>query len=787
MRGYILAENLLWCLKEQYMNLTLWTDLDERLAASLRDRLPFRVFDAHAHPYQLASAHPPADHPFADGPAERSVNDWCADLGRLVGIQRVHGGLFVPMPFPDSDRAACNAYVRTQAAGRTGARCLALFDPQRPRKETEADLDHPCVCGFKPYHFFSGLKDSFAAPMKSFAPEWMWRLAHERGLVVLLHLVRDRALADEDNLLCIRETMTRFPNVKLILAHAARGFNAWHTAEALPRLADLDNIWFDTSAVCEARAFLAILDTFGPRKLLWGTDYPVSQMHDRAVSVGDGFLWPATVIDDWAEVTPRVEPTTVGVESLRALLDAADAFGLNDADMQDVFADNAMRLLGLLRDKRDYGQELYARGRMRIPGGTQLLSKRPEMFAPGLWPPYSTEARGCEVRDLNGRRYRDFSIFGVGSCLLGFRDPDVTRAVKRRVNLGTMSSLNPPDEVELADLLCRMHPWAEKVRFARTGGESMAAAVRIARATTGRSLVAICGYHGWHDWYLAANLGADDTLRGHLLPGLEAFGVPAELRGTTLAFHYNDLEEFNAIMDAHGERLAVVVTEPCRNDPPQPGFMETLRERTRRARAVWIIDEISMGLRLARGGAHLRFGAQPDMAVFSKALGNGHPIGAIIGTAEAMEGAHCSFISSTYWTESVGPAAALATLRKMHRLDIPAYVARQGKIIVGHWQRIAKAHGLPIKTGGFFAAPHFAFDHAEAQTLRTLFTQWMLDRGYLAGPMVFVSLAHTDALVAQYAEAVDEVFGLIARAIKEDNIASCLRGPIAHTGFSRLT
>ena len=183
-------------------------------------------------------------------------------------------------------------------------------------------------------------------------------------------------------------------------------------------------------------------------------------------------------------------------------------------------------------------QALYTHAKERIPGGVQLLSKRPENMAPGQWPPYASAAHGCEVIDLDGNRYLDFSTNGVGASLLGYADPEVSEAVIKVVRDGSMSTLNPPEEVALADRLCQIHPWAEQVRFARTGGETNAVAVRIARATTDRSLVLVSGYHGWHDWYLACNLGDDDSLRGMWLSGISPWGVPRELRGTATPVMY---------------------------------------------------------------------------------------------------------------------------------------------------------------------------------------------------------------------------------------------------------
>ncbi len=431
--------------------------------------------------------------------------------------------------------------------------------------------------------------------------------------------------------------------------------------------------------------------------------------------------------------------------------------------------------------------DLYRHAKQRIPGGVQLFSKWPERHAPDQWPAYFREAHGCETWDLDGNHFYDMSTNSVGACLLGFRDPDVTEAVKRRLELGSMCSLNPPEEVELADLLCEIHPWAQQVRYARTGGEAMAIAVRIARATTDRSLVAVCGYHGWHDWYLAANLGDSDALRGHLLPGLDPLGVPRELRGTVLPFKYNNLAEFQQIIEQHGDQLAAVVMEPCRGYDPQPGFLESIRDEIHQRGGLLIFDEVSIAWRLCLGGAHLRLGVNPDIAVFAKAMGNGHPIAAIIGTSEAMVGARRSFISSSYWTESIGPTAALATLQKMQRIDVPAYVAGIGRQLQDQWRRAAQKYEVPLVVADSYpCAPGFHFNHELNEELRTLFTQLMLDRGFLAGNSISVTLAHTEQIVAHYGEALDEVMAELAEALACGEVQERLRGPVAIWDFGRL-
>ena len=434
-------------------------------------------------------------------------------------------------------------------------------------------------------------------------------------------------------------------------------------------------------------------------------------------------------------------------------------------------------------------QSLYRLAKTLIPGGTQLLSKRPEQFAPDQWPAYYREAAGCEVVDLDGRKYIDMSIMGIGSCLLGYRDPDVTEAVVRRVQAGSMCTLNNPEEVELAQLLIEIHPWAANVRYARSGGESMSIAVRIARAKTKRSLVAICGYHGWHDWYLAANLsaeGAVDHLKGHLLPGLSPDGVPRTLAGTVLGFEYNRLDQLSEIIGAHGGDLAAVVMEPTRSTDPEPGFLAGVRALCQKVGAVIIFDEISVGWRLILGGSHRKYGVEPDIAVFSKAISNGHPMAAIIGRADVMQAAQETFVSSTYWTEGVGPTAALAAIRKMQRIDVPAHVAAIGT----QWREgiaaIARRHGVPIEMGGHPAISKFTLKHPDALALETLLTVRMLQRGFLAGSGLYASLAHQAEHVEAYLAAAAKIFPEIAEAIEKGDAKSRIGGPVHHTGFRRL-
>ncbi|MGC9970651.1 MAG: aminotransferase class III-fold pyridoxal phosphate-dependent enzyme [Bryobacteraceae bacterium] len=432
------------------------------------------------------------------------------------------------------------------------------------------------------------------------------------------------------------------------------------------------------------------------------------------------------------------------------------------------------------------GPELYRHARRRIPGGTQLLSKRPEMFLPEHWPSYYQRAKGVEVWDVSGKRYLDMAHCGVGACVLGFADPDVDAAVVEAVRAGSMATLNCPEEVELADLLCELHPWAEMVRFARCGGEAMAVAVRIARARTRRDKIAFCGYHGWHDWYLAANLSEGDSLRAHLLPGLEPAGVPRVLSGTALPFHYNEIGELESIVARHGAELAAVVMEPVRSCDPQPGFLEGVREIAHQTGAVLIFDEVTSGWRMNTGGIHALYGVSPDIAVFAKGISNGYPMAAIIGAADVMQAAQTTFISSTYWTERLGPAAALATIRKHSTCQVPSHLVRIGTAVQQGWAAAARRAGLSVCISGIAPLGHLSFNYPNGLAMRTLFTQLMLQRGFLATGAFYATFAHQPEHVEAYLDAVSECFHTIAEAHAAGTVESSLEGPVAHAGFQRL-
>lgn len=430
------------------------------------------------------------------------------------------------------------------------------------------------------------------------------------------------------------------------------------------------------------------------------------------------------------------------------------------------------------------GQKLWKRAKRVIPGGNMLLSKRAEMFLPEKWPAYFSKAKDCRVWDLDDRELLDMCIMGIGTNTLGYGHPEVDAAVRQVIDRGNMSTLNCPEEVFLAEKLVAMHPWANMVRLARTGGEANAIAVRIARAAAGRDEIAFCGYHGWHDWYLAANLANGGVLAGHLLPGLDPRGVPQGLADSVHAFAYNDYAALEQLVNQHP--IGVIVMEVVRNQGPTENFLQKVRELATRKGIVLLFDECTSGFRQTFGGLHKQFGVEPDIAMFGKALGNGYAITAVIGRREVMEHAQDTFISSTFWTERIGPAAALKTLEVMERIRSWETITAIGATITERWHALAKAKGLRIESGGLPSLTWFSFPGVNALAYKTLVAQELLKQGILATTCVYTCIDHTPAVLDRYFEALVPVFDLIRQCEDGRDVSTLLEGPVCQAGFKRL-
>lgn len=435
-------------------------------------------------------------------------------------------------------------------------------------------------------------------------------------------------------------------------------------------------------------------------------------------------------------------------------------------------------------NKMGKGQELYKRAKQIIPGGTMLLSKRPEQFLPENWPAYYSKSKGCKVWDLDGKEYIDCSMMGIGTNTLGYANEEVDEAVMKVVKDGNLTTLNCPEEVELAEELIKMNPWAGGVRYTRGGGEANAVSVRIARAFSGKEKIAICGYHGWHDWYVSVNLGDSNALTGHLLPGIDPAGVPKELKGLTIPFHYNNLEELLDIIN-HND-LAAIEMEVCRNIEPVNNFLQKVRNLATERGIILIFDECTSGFRETYGGLYKKYNVEPDMVIYSKTMGNGFDISAVVGKKEIMDAAQSSWISSTFWTERIGPTAALAALSVMRKTKSWELITSIGKENKKRWQSLADKYGLKIQQWGIPALAGYNFVSKNHLAYKTFITQEMLKKGFLAGNSLYTCICHTPEILDEYFFELDKIFAQIRDFEDGKDVMKFLDGPICQSGFKRL-
>lgn len=433
-------------------------------------------------------------------------------------------------------------------------------------------------------------------------------------------------------------------------------------------------------------------------------------------------------------------------------------------------------------------RELWARAQELIPGGTQLLSRRPSRYAAGVSPAYAERAAGARFWDVDGNEYIDW-VSGIGSIILGYADPVVDEAVRAQIGRGLTTSVNHELEIELAEELVRTIPSAEMVRYAKCGGEACAIAVRIARGVTGRDRVLFCGYHGWHDWYLAANLGEEAGLNAHLFPGIEPIGVPRALEGTALPFPYGDLEALSERLEASRGQVAAIIMEPVRSEPPPAGYLEGVRALATEHGAVLIFDEVSCAFRISLGGAQERFGVTPDMTVLAKAISNGYPMAAVVGRRAVMEPAGRMFISSTYWSDAIGLVAALTTIRELRRREVPAYLRDLGTRLQDGINTVAEETGTPVRCGGLAVHPLLQFgvdDPVAKKKLTTLYIQEMAKRGCHGYAAFYLNAAQGEAEIEQTLAAAREVFPQLREGLERGDIDARLECDLTEDAFRRL-
>jgi glutamate-1-semialdehyde aminotransferase len=398
--------------------------------------------------------------------------------------------------------------------------------------------------------------------------------------------------------------------------------------------------------------------------------------------------------------------------------------------------------------KLNTGQKVWKRAQKIIPGGTMLFSKNPDLFLPKKWPAYFSKSKGYKVWDLDGNSFADLSFMGVGTNTLGYSNSKIEKKVLQTIKNGNMTTLNSLEEIKLAEKLIELHPWADMARFTRSGGEANAVAIRIARA--------VCGYHGWHDWYLASNIINKSSLDEHLMRKVPIKGVPKNLKNTVFPFSYNNFEELESIVEKND--IGVIKMEVKRNDEPKNNFLHKVKKLSEKKNIVLIFDECTSGFRQVYGGLHKLYKVNPDIAIFGKALGNGYAINAIIGKKSVMETARSTFISSTFWTERIGPTAALETLKIMEDIKSWKIISNIGIKIIRNWENISNTNKVKIDIKGINAIPNFSFRSKNNLLYKTLITQEMLKNKIFASNAVYCCVMHDDKILKKYFDIMNEVF-----------------------------
>ena len=424
--------------------------------------------------------------------------------------------------------------------------------------------------------------------------------------------------------------------------------------------------------------------------------------------------------------------------------------------------------------KNSENQKLWERAKTIIPGGNMLISKRPELFLPLGWPTYFTKAKGIKIWSEK-KIYQDFCSMGVGTNLLGYGDSRVNEAVKKIIKNGNMSTLNAVEDIKLAEKLLQIHDWADMAKFARSGGEANAIAIRIARAASRKDKVAICGYHGWHDWYLAANLTSKKNLNNHLIKNLNPHGVPSNLKNTVFTFEYNNISSLKKVISEHD--IGIIKMEVKREEDPKNNFLQEVRKIADKKNIILIFDECTSGFRKTFGGLHKHYKVKPDMAMFGKALGNGYAITAVIGKRSIMESASTNFISSTMWTERIGTSAAIECLNVMENMKSWQKISQTGIWLKEQWKKLAKLHKLKIEIQGLDAIPNFIFKSQNHNSYKTLITQELLKKNLLATNKIFISVLHNKKNLQNYLNEMDKVFSLISRIENGEKIENYLKYP----------
>jgi glutamate-1-semialdehyde aminotransferase len=417
-----------------------------------------------------------------------------------------------------------------------------------------------------------------------------------------------------------------------------------------------------------------------------------------------------------------------------------------------------------------------------IPGGNTILSKRPQLWLPKKWPTHFIKTNDISVVDINNKKYTD-CVFAVGTNVLGYNNKKIDDSVKKIINSGVMSSLNCKEEVDFAEKILDANRWAGMVKFARSGGEANSIAIRIARCNAKNSNIAFCGYHGWHDWYISSNLTASKSLDSTLIEGINPIGTPNSFINTSFPFKYNDLDGLKKLISE--KRIGIIIMEVKRYIEPENNFLNKIRELCSKKNIILIFDECTTGFRENYGGLHQNYKVYPDISMYGKAIGNGYAINAIVGKKDLMLNSKDSFISSTFWGERVGFAAGIATLNEMKRIGSWKIIKLQGQKIIKKWLQIAKSNKINLKIIGIPSIPTMVFEKNNL-IYKTLIAQEFLKIKFLASNIFYLSTKHTDKKLNEYFDKLNDIFHLISKIERGEDIKNYLKSDIVNNHFSRL-
>jgi len=405
---------------------------------------------------------------------------------------------------------------------------------------------------------------------------------------------------------------------------------------------------------------------------------------------------------------------------------------------------------------------LYARALSLIPNVTQTLAKGPSQYVRGFAPKYLLKGKGLRVWDVDGNEYIDFNM-AIGPVSLGYCYDAVDNAIRRQLKEGITFSLMHPLEVEVAELIQGVVPNAESVRFSKTGADVTSAAVRLARAYTGREKVLCCGYHGWHDWYIG-------------ITG-KSKGVPQAVRDLTYTFDYNDID---SVIESIDDDTACVILEPVVFEAPRDNFLQALQDICRHNGTLLIFDEMWTGFRLAAGGAQEYFSVTPDLACYSKAIANGMPLSVLTGRGDVMSLLEDDvFLFTTFGGEALSLAAAQATITEIKDKEVPAYLSLQGSILKDGYNRIAGHLGMPYtRCSGFDCRSIVTFDASAGDPLemKSLVQQEMIRRGVLWSGFHNICFSHTNEDIEYILNVYSEVLHVLRNAVSEGNVRGYIEG-----------